>query len=710
MVTSGKYSNDRMLIESEQEHTGHVCFTVKGAAPQEGEIPGYLFGNFLEHLGFATQGGILAQILNNPAMMTEDNLDPAIRKALVRNGRVLEQIARLGETKAKKIYGEWLPQARASGFSKAVLDDFSNDGLPFPWKAEPMLYASGGVKGRVGNAVRLEPCDCEVTLSQGVFLPQHRVLDYNGYIWISADAPMSISVRLTKRDGTILSEFPLPCHINKWEKLEFALSLSDDALKKGEPVDFQIAAAGDGNLYIDRACLFPSDHVEGFDPEFLERTKYFAPPILRGPGGNFVSGYHFIHGIGDADRRLTMKNPAWPGIETNMFGTLEFVRLCRLIGSEPHITVNLGDGSPEEAAAWVEYINGGQDTYWGTKRMLHGYPDPLGVTVWELGNELYGEWQIGNSGDEEYALRYKEAAKAMLSVDPSIKLIANGTEFDFYNNGLHWNKTLLEECGDNLSCIALHALPGNAQYPNHFRTADEMWLALQAQPYRWENVDLPALFDCADAIRPGKNIQAAITEWGILGREAFLPSVNNSGDSVFAAGFYNACIRMKERIFETNATALYHGGCLNKVGVFFYEDPQMEVIRRYTGLSGGTVYPATYAGPVYNVEQGCAAVPPTRDVPVLDMVFVRRADGRYIIALVNRDPSGEYAARIVLEDLAGLRIIACEIQQGKGMDDINTPLCPDRLAFRDHSARLDANVLSLCVPPRGVIFITLGSV
>ena len=705
MQYSGKYSKNRMCIQSKQN--GTVCFTVKASAPQEDAIPAYLFGNFFEHLSHATQGGILAQILNNPAMTMDDNLTISIRKNLVRNGRVLEQIARLGKEKAASIYDEWTPQAGATGFSKAVMDDFRDEGLPFPWKATPMLYASGGAKGRVGNAVRLSPCDCEVILSQGVFLPQHRTLNYEGFIWVSAEKPTNICFRFAKRNGAVLTETIQSLRANKWEKLEFSLTLPDNSVNIGEPVDFQITVNGNGVIYIDRACLYPSDHIEGFDPEFLVRTKYFAPPVLRGPGGNFVSGYHFVHGIGDTDRRQTMINPAWPGIETNFFGALEFVRLCRLIGSEPHITINLGDGTPEEAAAWVEYVNGAPETYWGAKRAQDGYPQPLEVKIWELGNELYGEWQTGNCGDEEYALRYKETAQAMLKVDPTIKLIANGTEFDFYNVGMHWNKTLLDECGETLSCIALHALPGNENYPRHFRTADEMWLALQAQPYRWESVDLPNLFDDADSIHPGKGIQAAITEWGILGREAFLPSINNSGGGVFAAGFYNACIRIKERIFETNATALYHGGCINKAGNFIYEDPQMEVIRRYTELGGGAVYPVTYAGPVYQVEQGCTAMPPTRDVPVIDMIFVKRADGRFTIALVNRDPVREYSTQITLEDFEKIYLVTCEIQQGKGMDDINTPLVPDRLAFRNHEARMEADTLYFNAPPRSVIFITM---
>ena len=700
-----------------------VTIKVNGREPQGGPISGRLFGNFLEHLGFSTQGGILAQALNNPTMTMDENMPVRVRTNMVRNGAILEQAARMGEGRARGAFGEMGFHRGGSGFSVAVMDDMRDLGIPFPWKAEPVIYAKGGQKGRVGNSVSLAPHDCEVALTQGVFLSQHRVLTYEGYVWVrkglqladdgrAADnANIGLAVRLARRTGEILAVRELGYPACDWTKLSFSLTLPEGVLAKGEPVDFQIVASGRGELFVDRACLFPADHVRGFDPEFLELTRKYAPPILRGPGGNFVSGYHFWHGIGDPDYRQTFKNPAWHGIETNFFGPDEFMSLCELIGSEPHVVINLGDGIPEEAAAWVEYMNGAASTAWGAKRAANGHPEPYGVRVWELGNEVYGEWQVGNCGDAEYARRYRETAKAMLAADPSIELIANGSEFDFYENCLNWNRTLMKEGGDTLDCISLHALPGNQEY-GEVKTLGELWMILQAQPARWEKIDLPNLLDSSKELCPDRDISVAITEWGILGDGPLSPGVVNSGDSIYGACFYNMCMRLKEHIKVTNATALYHGGCLVKFGVNCYVDPQMEVIRRYTEFAGGTLYPVEYAGPVYGFKRGLRVVPPTSDIPAMDAACVKTVDGRVVVALVNRHHDERYLAEIIMDGFgspAGApKLVSCEMQQGTGMDDKNTPFAPDNVAFKPHGATACENSFKTEAPPRSVIFMTFG--
>jgi len=705
-MNTGKYSKDRMIIHPVDK--AEARFTIKGAQAQEGAISGRLFGNFLEHLGFATQGGILAQALSNPTLTFDDNIPEPVRIEMARNGLTLERIALMGAERARDTYGEWAPRRGGTGFSVAVMDDMKDMGIPFPWKAEPVIYAKGRQKGRVGHSVLLTPRDCEVTLSQGVFLSQHRILTYEGHIWARSNQDIGIKVRLAKRAGEVLAERALESPTGHWTKQAFLLELPEGALKFGEPVDFQIVASGNGEVYIDRACLSPTDHIRGFDPEMLALTKKYAPPVLRAPGGNFVSGYHFWHGIGDIDYRQTFKNPAWNGIETNFFGPDEFMALCELIGSEPHIVINLGDGIPEEAAAWVEYMNGPATSTWGAKRAANGHPEPYNVRLWEVGNEIYGEWQVGHCGDSENARRYRETAKAMLAVDPGIELIANGSEFDFYNLGMSWNKTLMKEGGDTLDCISLHALPSNRDYAPS-RPIEDNWLALQSQPSRWERVDLPDMIDAARELCPGKNITFAITEWGILGDAPLNPSVANSGDSVYGASFYNICLRLKEHIKESNATALYHGGCVVKVGPYYYVDPQMDVIKRYTEFTGGLLYPVEYSGPVYQVARDIRTIPATPDIAVMDAVCARTLYALTVIALVNRDPSSDYPVELKLEgDMAGLSVASCEVQQGAGMSDVNTPLIPDKVAFRPLPAEKRGDTVLLNAPPRSVIFITLS--
>ena len=307
----------------------------------------------------------------------------------------------------------------------------------------------------------------------------------------------------------------------------------------------------------------------------------------------------------------------------------------------------------------------------------------------------------------ENARRYRETSKAMLAVDPGIELIANGTEFDFYDIGMRWNRTLMEEGGDSLSCIALHALPSNKNY-YPAGSIEDNWYALQSQPSRWERIDLPEMIDASKEICQGKRITFAITEWGILGDAPLNPSVANSGDSVYGASFYNMCLRMKEYIKESNATALYHGGCVVKVGPYYYVDPQMDVIKRYTEFTGGVLYPVEYTGPLYQVKKGIRTVPATPDIAVMDAVCVKTVDSKAVISLVNRHAHAEYPVTIKLDGaIPDMSIESCECQQGEGMSDVNTPLQKDKVAFRDIPADKKGDIISLTAPPRSVIFISL---
>lgn len=166
----------------------------------------------------------------------------------------------------------------------------------------------------------------------------------------------------------------------------------------------------------------------GYRLDVLEALKEVAPTIMRYPGGNFVSNYHWEDGIGPKDKRKKVFEYAWLTEESNQFGTADFIEICRMVGAEPLICVNMGTGTIEEAMHWVEYCNGRGDTYYANLRRAHGYEEPFSVKYWGLGNESYGPWQMNNYTPDEYVNRAFQFAKAMRWADPTIKLIANGYE------------------------------------------------------------------------------------------------------------------------------------------------------------------------------------------------------------------------------------------------------------------------------------------
>ena len=152
---------------------------------------------------------------------------------------------------------------------------------------------------------------------------------------------------------------------------------------------------------------------DGFRTDVMAALAELQMTIMRYPGGNFASGYHWEDGVGPRVDRPTVRELAWQSIETNAFGTDEFIKLCRKMSWEPMLAVNLGTGSPEEARNWVEYCNSAPGTQYADQRVGNGTKDPYGVKYWCLGNEMDGPWQLGHVPADQYAIRAQQAAKMM---------------------------------------------------------------------------------------------------------------------------------------------------------------------------------------------------------------------------------------------------------------------------------------------------------
>lgn len=188
----------------------------------------------------------------------------------------------------------------------------------------------------------------------------------------------------------------------------------------------EVRAAGKGAVRIGTVSLMPADNVQGMRADTLALLRRLDSPIYRWPGGNFVSGYNWKDGIGDRDRRPPRKNPAWKGIEHNDVGLDEFLTLCRLLDTEPYIAVNTGLGEAASAVEELQYANGGKDTPMGALCAKHGHPEPYRVRWWGVGNEMYGNWQLGHMSLENYIAKHKRFAAAMRQADPTIKLVGVG--------------------------------------------------------------------------------------------------------------------------------------------------------------------------------------------------------------------------------------------------------------------------------------------
>ena len=206
----------------------------------------------------------------------------------------------------------------------------------------------------------------------------------------------------------------------------------------------------------------PLSDADGYRKDVMEGTRGLGVTLLRWPGGNFASGYNWKDGVGPRDQRPVRRDHAWGALETNRFGTDEFLTYCERLKVEPYICINAGLGTVEDARNWVDYTNESANTYWAQLRRKNGREQPWNVKIWGLGNEIDGPWQLGHKNAEDYAKFALEAAKAMRRVDDSLQLIASGSSnFGPGSDWVGWNRTVLERLANQIDYISLHTYVGN---------------------------------------------------------------------------------------------------------------------------------------------------------------------------------------------------------------------------------------------------------
>ncbi|MDI9508851.1 MAG: alpha-N-arabinofuranosidase [Clostridiales bacterium] len=253
----------------------------------------------------------------------------------------------------------------------------------------------------------------------------------------------------------------------------------------------------------------PSADDMGFRKDVIELVNQLNVPIVRYPGGNFVSGYNWEDGIGPKEKRPRRAELAWHVIETNEVGIDEFQEWAKRANTEVMQAVNLGTRGPDEARNLLEYCNFPKGTYYSDMRRAHGFEEPFDIKVWCLGNEMDGSWQIGAKTAEEYGRIACETAKIMKELDPSIELVACGSSSLFMPTFGKWEATVLEHTYDYVDYISLHNYYGN---PNN-----------DTKAYLASSIDMDnfiksvtAICDYVKAVKKSdKTINLSFDEWNI---------------------------------------------------------------------------------------------------------------------------------------------------------------------------------------------------
>jgi alpha-N-arabinofuranosidase len=205
---------------------------------------------------------------------------------------------------------------------------------------------------------------------------------------------------------------------------KFPLKFS--AAADSDDARIEITGVGTGSFHVGAVSLMPADNIHGFRADTTSLLRQLDSGFYRLPGGNYISGYDWRDAIGDPDKRPPTWDFAWNVMQPNDVGMDEFMDLCRILKVDPYITVNAGYGDDRSAADQVEYMNGSVQTHMGAMRAANGHPEPYHIKYWNVGNEPYGNWQLGRTALRYFLIKHNAFVKAMRKVDPSLVIIASG--------------------------------------------------------------------------------------------------------------------------------------------------------------------------------------------------------------------------------------------------------------------------------------------
>ena len=631
-----------------------------------------LFGKFAEHLGRNIYNGMWAQILQNTSFSDWSFYRP-IWKQIDRYRSDNYPIDRVLSAYERGLSCWWIPY----GSNQATyLIDWQNP-----------------VTSDTCQRIHIPTSETETGIAQIVYLPAHRTKSYTVQFYARGNA-QTLNVSVADENAqTILATTPVTGIGENWQTFTVDLTLPEHTPQR---IALHIGTTHAATFWLDHVLLFPNDHISGFDPDVIRLLKESKLPLLRYPGGNFVSGYHWKDGIGPAHKRPVRLNPAWPVVEPNHVGTDEFMAFCKAVGCEPMICVNAGNGTPKEAAQWVEYCNGSIQTEYGKLRAENGHPEPYNVHIWEIGNELYGNWQVGHCTPEEYAERYDAFQKAMRAVDPNLYIVANCQSLD-------WNRPLVERKGSIVQSLSLHTLIGNGARAH--TSPEAVFRALMAHTTTYDD-HLQAL--AQQARQTVADPKIAITELQVFTNVPQLPNNASQTESLFLAGIIHSAMRQGDLVdMITHSALVNHGGGLRKEREVVYPNPVHWVSHLYGNLPEGYLVKTATSGQTFSAD--VASIATVQSAPVLDAISLISTDEQTLILLIiNRDPSQPVQTTIHLTGFCPASKAQVVTLSGESYMAKNTLQNPD--AVKPESSVVSVEKpFTLTVPAHSVTVLTLKS-
>ena len=430
----------------------------------------------------------------------------------------------------------------------------------------------------------------------------------------------------------------------------------------------------------------PTADAEGFRRDVIDMVRKLGVPVVRYPGGNFVSGFNWEDSIGPRDQRPARLDLAWFTTETNEVGLHEFAHWARKAGSEVMYAVNLGSRGADAARNVVEYANHPSGSYWSDLRIQNGEKDPFGIKLWCLGNEMDGPWQMGHKTAAEYGRAACEAGKMMKWVDPSIELVACGSSSSEMPTFGSWEYEMLDECYDTIDYVSLHRYYGNPTNDTPGFLARSMDL----------DAFIKTVVSICDAVggkkHSKKKLNLSFDEWNVWyhsneqDKEVWkqgkwnralplLEDIYNFEDALLAGSMLITFLRNADRVKIACLAQLVNviapimtrngGGCWAQT--IFYPFMHASCYGRGTSLR------ALVNSPVYDCRDYDA-------VPLIDSTAVMGDDGSVTVFCVNRDTAEDCELSIDLRAFDKLRFAEHIVLHHDDVKAVNTEEHPDNVA------------------------------
>ncbi len=449
---------------------------------------------------------------------------------------------------------------------------------------------------------------------------------------------------------------------------------------------------------------------KGWRTDVLRALRKLDFTAMRYPGGNYVSGFHWLDSVGPKSSRPTVRDLAWQSLETNQFGPNEFLEMSKEMGWTPMMAVNLGTGTPEEARNWLEYCNIKGDSKYAAMRREHGYEEPFGVRLWCLGNEMDGPWQIGHVPASQYAINAQQTANIMRMCDPNIELVVCGSCAPDLSTYLQWDREVLEHVGEMADYLSMHRYVGNPDGDT------ENYLAVSNSIDNQIEATNSVVMAVHHSRRRQKRIFLSFDEWNVWyrarngshldGNGKFAPplleEVYNLEDALVVAEFLNSFIRHADSVKIANLAQI-----VNVIAPILTKKDDMLIqsifypFEMYSKRRSGTSLQTQIDGPCY-VSKSNGRVHYADASAILDGKELK-------VFVVNRNVSEPMELEIRLAVCNIVSLVSAEVVAGSDPNAANSYEKPDAVKAVDHDEVCIKNGNALVkLPPLCVYAVTFS--